>query len=104
MEFVNLTPHAIVLNDGTSFPASGTIARVAVSFSGFDQNGICNQIFGEVKDLPGSVEGMSYVVSGLVLSALKGTRADVVAPATGHVDVKRNEAKQIISVPGFVRG
>ncbi len=31
MNYKNLTPHAIKLNDGTEFPPSGTIARVAVT-------------------------------------------------------------------------
>lgn len=104
MNFVNLTPHAIVLNDGTVFHPTNTVARVAVSFSEFDSDGICEQVFGEIQDLPDPKEGTVYIVSGLVLSALKGTRSDVVAPATGHKLVVRNEQNQIASVPGFVRG
>lgn len=104
MNFKNLTPHAIVLNDGTTFPASGIIARVSVSFSEFNSDGICEQVFGEIQDLPQSEEGTAYIVSGLVLSALKGTRSDVVAPATGHPLVVRNDKNQIASVPGFVKG
>jgi hypothetical protein len=101
--FINLTPHAIVLNDGTMFPPSGTIARVTASFSGFDQNGVCEQVFGEIHDLPAPADDTLYIVSGLVLGALKGSRNDVVAPATGHPDVVRNDKGQIASVPGFVR-
>jgi hypothetical protein len=104
MEFVNLTPHAIVLNDGTRFEPSGTIARVNASFSEFNSDGICEQVFGDVQDLPQSQEDTVFIVSGLVLSALKGTRNDVVAPATGHPLVVRNDKGQIASVPGFVRG
>lgn len=104
MNYKNLTPHPVVLNDGTVFDSSGTIARVDVSFSEFDSDGICEQVFGETKDLPGPEEGTVYIVSGLVLSALKGTRCDVVAPATGHSLVVRNEKGHIVSVPGFVRG
>ena len=102
--FINLTPHAIVLNDGTTFQPSGTIARVSVSFSEFNSDGICEQVFGEVQDLPQPEEGRTLIVSALVLSALKGTRTDVVAPATGHSQVVRNDKGQIASVPGFVRG
>jgi hypothetical protein len=45
-----------------------------------------------------------YIVSGLVAQApsVRG-RSDVVSPATGHPDAKRNSAGQIVSVPGFVR-
>lgn len=104
MNFINLTPHAIVLNDGTTFQPSGTIARVTASFSDFDQNGVCEQVFGEIQDLPAPADDTVYIVSGLVLGALKGTRLDVVAPATGHPGVVRNDKGQIASVPGFVRG
>lgn len=104
MKYVNLTPHAIVLNDGTRFEPSGTIARVSASFSEFDSDGICEQVFGEVQDLPQPEKGTAFIVSGLVLSALKGARPDVVAPATGHPAVVRNDKGQIASVPGFVRG
>lgn len=33
MNFINLTPHAIVLNDGAVYQPSGTIARVSAQFS-----------------------------------------------------------------------
>lgn len=32
MTIVNCTPHAIVLNNGESFPVSGNVARVSSSF------------------------------------------------------------------------
>ena len=101
MKFVNLTPHAINLNDGTVIEPSGEIARVSSSFSEFDVRGICAQVFGEVENLPEPENGVLYVVSGLVLSATD--RIDVVAPATGHPDTVRNEKGHIVSVPGFVR-
>lgn len=104
MKFINLTPHAIVLNDGTVFQSSGTVARVGVSFSEFDSEGLCEQIFGQVEGLPEPAEGTAYIVSGMVLSALQGARRDVVAPASGHPDVVRNDNGHIVSVPGFVRG
>ena len=104
MNYKNLTPHNIALNDGTEFPPTGTVARVSVSFSEFDSDGICEQVFGEIQDLAEPEEGTAYIVSGMVLSALKGTRPDVVAPATGHPGVVRNDKNQIASVPGFVRG
>jgi len=102
--FINLTPHAIVLNDGTTFQPSGIIARVGSSFSEFNSDKVCEQVFGEVQDLPQPKKDGSYIVSGLVLAALKGSRADVVAPATGHPNVVRNDKGQIVSVPGFVKG
>jgi hypothetical protein len=103
MKFINVTPHAIVLNNGDSFQSEG-VARVAASFSAFDADGCCEQQFGEVTGLPEPQEGVMYIVSGLVLTAAKAAgRQDVVAPATGHPDCVRNAAGHIQSVPGFVR-
>jgi len=124
MKFVNCTPHAIVLNSGITIEPSGSVARVAASFSPFDKNGVSEQVFGEVTDLPSPVDrvldGLAitnpdpypsvgyeetlYIVSGLVLTAAKAAgRQDVVAPATGHPECVRNEKGHIVSVPGFVR-
>ena len=99
--FVNLCPHQIVLNDGRVFPPSGNVARVSSSFSEFDSEGICSNVFGEVTGLPEPQENTIYIVSMLVAGIAK--RADVVSPATGHPDCIR-EAGQVKSVPGFVRG
>lgn len=101
--FVNLTPHDIVLNDGTVFPKTGIVARVAVTHGPFDQNGICRTQYGEVIGLPDPFGSVIYIVSALVLSACKD-REDLVAPATGHPDCIRNEKGQIVSVPGFIWG
>ncbi len=104
MVFVNLTPVAIRLNNGTEYAPSGEVARVSASFSTFDENLVCRQEFGEINGLPEPTPGTIYIVSGMVLAALVGqNRSDVVAPATGHPDCIRNEQKQIVSVPGFVR-
>jgi hypothetical protein len=103
MKFVNLTPHAIKLNDGTTFPPSGVVARVAADLQEVETvNGVqfFRQTFGDVEGLPEEVPGTMYIVSALVLGAVD--RGDCVAPATGHKDVVRNEAGQIISVPGFI--
>ena len=101
VEFKNFTHHTISLNDGREF-ASEEVARVAASFSSFDENGICRQEFGEVTGLPQPQEGVVFIVSALVLSAAKAAgRSDVVAPATGHPDCVR-ENGFIKSVPGFV--
>ena len=102
MKFINLTPHAIVLNNGISFPPSGEIARVSSSHSGFDENGICSVQFGAVSGLPESATDTIYIVSAMVCAACKG-RTDLVSPATGHPDCVRHDKGQIVSVPGFVR-
>lgn len=99
--FKNLTPHAVVLNNGTVFQSEG-IARVNASFSSIE-NGICSQVFGDVTGLPEPQDGIMFIVSALVLSAAKEAgRTDCVAPATGHPETVRNEAGHIVSVPCFV--
>lgn len=103
-QFRNFTPHAIVLNDGRSFASEG-LARVKATFTSFDENGVCEQEFGEVTGLPPEpADGVLYIVSALVLTAAKAQgRTDCVAPATGHPDCVRNDKGFIVSVPGFVR-
>lgn len=103
MKFKNLTPHDIALNNGTVYPKTGEIARVSTSYEPFNDANITKQTFGQIEWLPESAEDVILIVSALVLSALDGSREDVVAPATGHSDVKRNENGQIISVPGFTK-
>lgn len=103
MEIINLTPHAIVLNDGTKFEPSGLIARVASELtvsSVVDGIPLFRQTFGEVEGLPAETPNTMYIVSAMVLNAVD--RKDCIAPATSHKDVVRNEAGHIVSVPGFV--
>ena len=52
-------------------------------------------------NLPEPKEGTIYIVSGMVLSGLAGSRSDVYAPATALA--ARNELGHIVSVPGLVR-
>lgn len=102
---INLTPHAICLNDGTEFPASGAVARVASSFQDIEElNGVpvTKVTFGEVEGLPPEDGEHLYIVSGLVASALNGSRHDIIVPATGHPSCVRNEKGQIVSVPAFI--
>lgn len=102
MEFINLTPHDIVMNNGTTFRSKG-VARVNDEFTEFDNDGICCVKHGEIQDLPKPKKGVTFIVSAIVLTAAKKIgRKDVVAPATGHPLCKR-ENGFIISVPGFVR-
>ena len=103
MKFVNLTPHAIKLNDGTTFPPSGVVARVAADLQEVETVGgvqLYRQTFGDVEGLPEVIPGTIYIVSALVFSAVD--RNDCVAPATSSKETIRNEAGQIVSVPGFV--
>lgn len=100
VQYLNCTPHELVLNNGTRIPASGQVARVAASYTDFDENGVCKQVFGDVTGLPEPQDGVLVIVSALVLSA--SDREDLVAPATGHKDCVRDNG-MIVSVPGFVR-
>lgn len=102
MKFINLTPHAVVLNDGRVFETSGIIARVSQTISSFDENGIAIASFGEIENLPEPKQDTMYIVSGLVASAAKD-RCDLVSPATNHKETKRSPEGQIISVPGFIK-
>lgn len=100
MQYLNFTPHAVCLNDGRVFQSVG-VARVSSSFSDFDEDGVCRQVFGDVTGLPPETYGILVIVSAMVLAA--SGRSDLVAPATGHPDTVRNDKGHIISVPGFVK-
>ena len=101
MEFINFTPHVIVLNNGTVIPRSGSIARVSVRYGEFDANGIADAELVPHFEIPAPREGVIYVVSGLAAHVLK--RSDVVSPASTHPDCRRDATGQLISVPGFFR-
>lgn len=103
MKVINLTPHVVKLNDGTEFPPSGTVARVATGYTAFSVEfpPVCKATFGAVTGLPPAEPGTLFVVSGMVSAAVPD-RADVVAPATGHPLAVRKDG-QIVSVPGFVK-
>ena len=102
MKFINLTPHAIILNDGTQFPPSGQIARVSQKWSNPDGI-LIKQEFGSIIDLPPAQEGVVYIVSAIVYAAaVAAGREDIAAPATGHPETKRNDKGHIISVPYLI--
>ena len=95
MEFINLCPHVISVLGGdgnvTTFTPSGAVARVSAtntalpSVAGFR---VTRNTYGPVMGLPDPCEGVTYIVSGMVLSALAGARPDVVAPDTGPSQVR----------------
>ena len=104
-KIINLTPHKVVINDGTIFEPSGTVARVAVhQVPDGEVNGIpvMKQTFGQLENLPEPQDNTIYIVSQIVLSAAKELgRTDCVAPDTANA--VRDEEGRIVSVPGFVR-
>lgn len=108
MNVINLTPHAITLRfdaQEITFPASGIVARVpqttfdlGKSIAGFP---VYTSTFGQV-EMPKPAEDTFFIVSAMVMSALKGTRQDVVAPKTDNTAI-RNEAGHIIAVTGWLQ-
>jgi hypothetical protein len=102
MKFINLTHHVInEVTTGVTFQPSGTVARVSsfVEETGEMVNGIkfFKTSFGEVTGLPEPQEDVIYIVSGMVLDTLGGSRPDVVAPCV----LTRNGAGQPIGCEGF---
>jgi hypothetical protein len=84
MKFVNLTPHDLNLINEAGEPvlvkASGMLARCAVTTKKVGTvNGIkVNEShFGEIQGLPEPEEGKIFIVSAMILTALHGTREDV---------------------------
>jgi len=107
MNIINLTPHPIVLDvDGvrTTFPVSGTVARVAQTTveTGLVIAGasVGTSTFGNV-EMPAPEADTYYIVSAMVLTALSGSRKDVIAPRTDATAI-RNEAGHIIAVKGWL--
>jgi len=113
MVFVNLCgdatrPHEVTLVlDGAhvTVPPSGIVARVSSTAAHTRVVGgmpVQVPLFGDVVGLP-EPDGVSiFIVSGMVLGALKEAgcrRADVVAPATSPTDgAIRNDRGQVVAV------
>lgn len=114
MKFVNLTPHAIWVQDGRGVPVvfqpSGQVARLAMesvsqpSISGFRVTG---QRVGEIIGLPAPVEGTVYIASmAVATAAILAGRYDVIAPDTGPTAIRIEDGPrkgQIEAVTGFVQ-
>jgi len=112
MVFVNLTPHTVNVVDDLgniilSVAPSGNVARVATqqtvvgNVGGID---IVRTVFSDVDGLPAPQPDTVYVVSTLVLQALKDagvSRNDVVAPDTSPQSAVRNADGQIAGVKRF---
>lgn len=104
MNYVNLTPHDINLNDGTKIEKSGKIAGIQEETGGF-VDGIRQDKLGGVENIPAAQKDTKYIVSMPTLLALRASgdnRTDVVCLITRGKDVKRHPEKgNVISVPGF---
>lgn len=109
---LNLTPHAISFQDQdgtvTTFPASGTVARVSTST--VEAGVVPGTNIPAIKTVYGTVEGVPalpcepFLVSGMVLGRLGQEYSGVAfAPATGPADgAVRNEKGHIVAVTKFV--
>jgi len=101
--FINCTPHALTVEGLGTLPASGVVPRCAVvrtvapAIAGIRT---VAQTTGQVTGMPDAQPDTVYIVSGMVLAALKGARTDVVAPDTGSDAIRENG--QIVAVRGFV--
>jgi hypothetical protein len=96
MEFklVNLTPHLIRVQDGEilELPSEG-VARVTITdeiIGDVDGIPVVAGTPGEVTGIPDPVSGVIFIVSAIVLSALNGTRRDVMAPDTGPTAIRKD--------------
>lgn len=112
----NLTPHDITfsgISDGqpkmVTIPASGDVCRVKTETHQRHMiDGIIpvqRQEYRRLDDLPNPKEGIIFVVSGLVLHAMKlqGIRRDdVIAPATGPRDnALKDQNGRVLAVTVF---
>jgi hypothetical protein len=119
MKLVNLTPHAITLQDAAgarvTIPPSGTVARVASTPGGMTGHAIIHATgsmrvpifgaptWGAVEMLPAPEADTLYVVSALV-AARCPNREDVVSPGTGPQDgAIRGANGQIEAVTRLIR-
>ena len=118
MVLVNLTPHPCVIfdeqgNEVVQIAPSGQVARVKtaampVGKVSFDGTGIpiVETKYGAIEDLPLSSPDTMYIVSVLVVVALRQqglNRPDVIAPDTGTESVVRDAEGKIKGVKRFTR-
>lgn len=104
MNIINLTPHDVnlLLEDDVIVFKSEGIARVQqkeIIDECFDRVPIYKNKYGEVEGLPEEKDGVYYIVSFVVASALKDKRNDLLIVTK----TERNEKGQIIGCYGFAR-
>lgn len=104
MDFINLTPHAINIVDGPTFPPSGEIARCSMITSGSEVVGgvtVATRQIGPLTGLPGPVEGTFFIVSAMAREAAERLgRRDCVSPG----ELVRNDGGQVIGCRDLQRG
>lgn len=103
---INLTPHdvTVVRDDGSTvtIPTSGVVARVSSSSAptGREVLGVPVEVvdLGEVEGLPAAQGDVTFIVSGIVRSALGTSRPDVVSPG----QLVRDAAGRVIGCRALV--
>ena len=109
MNIINLTAHTINVVNGESniaYPSEG-LARVKAEEKTIGTvNGISvvKTVYTTVEGLPDQQENTVYLVSTLVLQALKANgieRPDCLAPNTGVSGAIRDDQGRIVGVRGF---
>lgn len=113
MKLVNLTPHTVTIigdYEVTTIPPSGKVARVDVKV---DRIGtvvkniplVVQRVAG-IDGLPEPQEGVGYIVSNMVLQALKGQgiqRTDCYAPDTSPEGIVKNYSGKTVGVRGLTQ-
>lgn len=109
---INLTPHAITLYSPTGIheiAPSGQLARIRSSSVQVGELGgvpIIRPTFDDVNGLPEPSNDTVYIVSSVVLTALRSngiTRDDLVAPGTGPNDsAVRDPSGKVTGITRFV--
>ena len=110
--FVNCTPHHITVEGIGEIPPSGILPRVSTHYhEGNPINGVRvrhkSYNSDTVTGLPYPVDGITFIVSGMVRDALSALppllqRPDVLAPDSG-ADAVCNEQGHIVAVRGLVQ-
>lgn len=98
-KIINATPHDVTVN-GVVFPKSGLEIRCSQE-SIFDREiqGIPVMVtkFGAVENLPPKIEGVFWIVSRIVLTALNGSRPDFL----GVGEAIRDDSGRVIGAKNF---
>ena len=105
MNVINCTPHEINLlteEANVAYPPSGIVTRVnATSVMMPSPLPMVRTIFEDITGLPEPMDHTYFVVSGMVLSALNGSRLDVIAPDTSPASAVRDPQGRMIGVKRF---
>lgn len=105
MNVINCTPHEINLlteSENIVYPPSGIVTRVNATFvMAPSPLPMVRTIFGDITGLPEPMDHTYFIVSGMVLSALNGSRPDVIAPDTSPASAVRDPQGRMIGVKRF---